>query len=147
VPTRYFLSKPDIGEELTISIEQGKTLTIKLLAVGPLNTDKGTRECFFELNGETRAVVITDRNAAIEHVSREKATSDPGSVGSPMSGVVIDVRVKEGAEVKAGDPLCVLSAMKMESVVSSPVSGKVKRVLVNENDSIAQGDLVVEITH
>jgi len=64
-----------------------------------------------------------------------------------MSGVVIDVRVKEGAEIKAGDPVCVLSAMKMESVVSSPVSGKVKRVLVKENDSIAQGDLVVEITH
>lgn len=52
VPTRYFLSKPTIGEEMTISIEKGKTLTIKLLAVGPLNTNKGTRECFFELNGE-----------------------------------------------------------------------------------------------
>ena len=52
VPTRYFLAKPDIGEEMTISIEQGKTLTIKLLAIGPLNTGKGTRECFFELNGE-----------------------------------------------------------------------------------------------
>jgi pyruvate carboxylase len=37
--------------------------------------------------------------------------------------------------------------MQMESVVSSPVSGKVKRVLVKENDSIAQGDLTVEITH
>ncbi|EIW66026.1 pyruvate carboxylase [Tremella mesenterica] len=147
LPTRFFLGKPGIGEEMHISIEKGKTLTIKLLAVGPLNTEKGTREVFFELNGETRAVVITDRNAAIENVSREKATSDPGSVGSPMSGVVIDVRVKEGQEVKAGDPLCVLSAMKMESVVSSPVSGKVKRVLVVENDSIAQGDLVVEITH
>lgn len=73
--------------------------------------------------------------------------------------MVIDVRVKEGQEVKAGDPLCVLSAMKvsrehdaslmmqMESVVSSPVSGKVKRVLVVENDSINQGDLVVEISH
>lgn len=36
---------------------------------------------------------------------------------------------------------------QMESVVSSPVSGKVKRVLVAENDSIAQGDLVVEVTH
>lgn len=52
MPTRYFLGKPEIGEELTISIEQGKTLTIKLLAVGTLNTDKGTREVFFELNGE-----------------------------------------------------------------------------------------------
>lgn len=84
---------------MTISIEQGKTLTIKLLAIGPLNTEKGTRECFFELNGEvsrsfwwerqltdeqSRAVVIEDKNAAIEHVSREKASSDPGSVGSPM---------------------------------------------------------------
>nr|WRH23597.1 pyruvate carboxylase [Naematelia aurantialba] len=147
VPTRYFLAKPEVGEELTISIEQGKTLTIKLLAIGPLNIERGTRECFFELNGETRAVVIVDRNAAIEHVAREKATGDPGSVGSPMGGVVIDVRVKEGQDVKAGDPLCVLSAMKMESVVSSPVSGKVKRVLVRENDSIGQGDLVVEITH
>lgn len=92
-------------------------------------------------------MVIIDRTAAIEHVSREKATSDPGSIGSPMSGVVIDVRVKEGSDVKAGDPVCVLSAMKMESVVSSPVSGKVKRVLVSENDSIGQGDLVVEVTH
>ena len=74
---------------------------------------------------------------------------------------MIDVRVKEGQDVKAGDPLCVLSAMKvseseqiqdiannqMESVVSSPVSGKVKRVLVVESDSITQGDLVVDITH
>jgi pyruvate carboxylase len=136
-----------INEELTIAIEKGKTLTIKLLAIGPLNTEKGTRECFFELNGESRAVVIQDQNAAIEMVTREKASSDPGSVGSPMSGVVIDVRVKEGQEVKAGDPLCVLSAMKMESVVSSPVSGKVKRVLVKENDSIGQGDLTVEIVH
>ncbi|KAL7421116.1 pyruvate carboxylase [Cryptotrichosporon argae] len=147
VPTRWFLGKPQINEELSIAIEQGKTLTIKLLAVGPLDLNKGTRECFFELNGETRAVVIVDNSAAIEQVTREKASSDPGSVGSPMSGVVVDVRVKEGQDVKAGDPLCVLSAMKMESVVSSPVSGKVKRVLVKENDSLAQGDLVVEITH
>lgn len=84
VPTRHFLGKPVIGEEMTISIEQGKTLTIKLLAIGPLNPEKGTRECFFELNGESRAVVIQDTNAAIENVSREKASSDPGSVGSPM---------------------------------------------------------------
>lgn len=59
VPTRYFLAKPDINEEMTISIEKGKTLTIKLLAIGPLNTEKGTRECFFELNGEVRIVTTT----------------------------------------------------------------------------------------
>lgn len=57
LPTRYFLAKPAIGEEMSISIEKGKTLTVKLLAVGPLNTEKGTRECFFELNGEVSGVL------------------------------------------------------------------------------------------
>ena len=94
----------------------------------------------FELNGEVRAVLIEDRDAAIEKVSRERASSEPGSVGAPMAGVVIEVRVKEGQEIKAGDPLLVLSAMKMESVVSSPVSGHVARVVVNPSDSIGQGD-------
>jgi pyruvate carboxylase len=101
----------------------------------------------FELNGEVRAIVVEDRDAAIEHVAREKAPNDPGSVGSPMAGVVLEVRVKEGQNVKAGDPLAVLSAMKMESVVSSPVSGRVARILVNPSDSIGQGDLIVEIKH
>jgi pyruvate carboxylase len=44
---------------MTISIEQGKTLTIKLLAIGPLNTAKGTRECFFELNGEASCILLS----------------------------------------------------------------------------------------
>lgn len=49
---------------------------------------------------------VDDKNSAVETVSREKATSDPGSVGAPMSGVVVEVRVKEGQEIKKGDPLC-----------------------------------------
>lgn len=46
-------------------------------------------------------------------MSRERATTDPGSIGAPMSGVVVEVRVKEGQEIKKGDPVCVLSAMKV----------------------------------
>lgn len=49
---------------------------------------------------------VEDKNSAVETVSREKATTDPGSVGAPMSGVVVEVRVKEGHEIKKGDPLC-----------------------------------------
>jgi pyruvate carboxylase len=81
VPTRFFLGKPATGEEMHISIDQGKTLIIKLLATGPINTQTGIREVFFELNGEVRAVAVEDKSAAIEIVQREKATSDPGSVG------------------------------------------------------------------
>ncbi|KIM74670.1 hypothetical protein PILCRDRAFT_800751 [Piloderma croceum F 1598] len=147
IPTRYFLGRPDIGEEMHISIEKGKTLIIRLMAVGPVVEGRAQRDVWFEVNGEVRAVAIEDKNSAVETVSREKATSDPGSIGAPMSGVVIEVRVKEGQEIKKGDPVCVLSAMKMESAVTAAVSGHVKRVVVQEGDSINQGDLTVEIVH
>lgn len=99
---------------------------------------------------QVRAVPVDDKSAAVETVTREKATSDPGSVGAPMSGVVVEVRVKEGHEVKRGDIISILSAMKvrvaahpsgndsahcciqMESAVSAPVSGHIKRVLIHE---------------
>lgn len=147
LPTRYFLGRPDVGEEMHISIEKGKTLIIRLMAVGPVIEGKGVRDVWFEVNGEVRAVPVEDKSAAVETLSREKATSEPGSVGAPMSGVVVEVRVKEGQEVKKGDILCVQSAMKMESAVSAPVSGHIKRVVVNEGDSLNQGDLLVEIVH
>ena len=51
-------------------------------------------------------VAVEDKNSAVEPVSREKATADPGSVGAPMSGVVVEVRVKEGQEIRKGDPVC-----------------------------------------
>ncbi|GAA5887732.1 hypothetical protein JCM5296_004474 [Sporobolomyces johnsonii] len=147
LPTRYFLAKPKMGEEMSVVIDQGKQLLVKWIATSSVNPVTGQREVLFELNGEARLVQIEDKNAAIDTVKREKATKEPGSVGSPMAGVVVEVRVQEGHEVKAGDPLLVLSAMKMESNVSAPVSGKVKRVCVSQGDSIGQGDLVVEITH
>lgn len=49
---------------------------------------------------------VDDKNSAVETVSRERATNDPGSVGAAMSGVVVEVRVKEGQEIMKGDPLC-----------------------------------------
>lgn len=54
VPTRYFLGRPETGEEMHISIEKGKTLIIRLLAVGPVIEEKGVRDVWFELNGEVR---------------------------------------------------------------------------------------------
>ncbi|KDE09592.1 pyruvate carboxylase [Microbotryum lychnidis-dioicae p1A1 Lamole] len=147
LPTRFFLGKPPVGKEIHIAMEKGKTLIVKLIAVSPVDTSSGTRDILFELNGELRAVQVEDRSAAIETVHREKATNEPGSVGSPMSAVVVEVRVHEGQEVKAGDPICVLSAMKIEQIVSAPVSGKVQRVSVQPSDSIAQGDLVAVIQH
>ncbi|KAI8050896.1 pyruvate carboxylase [Syncephalis plumigaleata] len=146
LPTQYFLAKPHVNEEFEVELEPGKMLIIKLLAIGPLNVHTGMRDVFFELNGETRMVGIEDKGAAVEHVQRVRAdTNEPGDVGCPMSGVVVEVRVKEGVHVNDGDPICVLSAMKMETVVSAPVSGRVERIVVAANDSLVAGDLIAHI--
>ncbi|KAL6164161.1 pyruvate carboxylase [Exserohilum turcicum] len=146
LPTRYFLSKPEIGEEFHVELEKGKVLILKLLAIGPLSEQTGLREVFYEMNGETRTVTVEDQHAAIENVSRPKADpTDSSQVGSPMSGVLVEVRVHDGSDVKKGDPVAILSAMKMEMVISAPHSGKVSNLSVREGDSVDSGDLVCKL--
>ncbi|TQS36749.1 hypothetical protein Golomagni_02792 [Golovinomyces magnicellulatus] len=146
LPTKYFLSKPEIGQEFHVELEKGKVLILKLLAVGPLSDTTGQREVFYEMNGEVRVVTIDDKNAAVENTSRTKA--DPGDssqVGAPMGGVVVEIRVKDGGEVKKGDPIAVLSAMKMEMVISAPHAGKIASIQVKEGDSVGGADLICRI--
>lgn len=117
LPTKYFLAKAEIGEEFHVELEKGKVLILKLLAVGPLSENTGQREVFFEMNGEVRQVTVEDKTAAVENISRPKADpTDSSQVGAPMAGVLVELRVHDGSEVKKGDPLAVLSAMKMVSL-------------------------------
>jgi pyruvate carboxylase len=145
VPTRYFLAPPCVGDELAVEIERGKTLVIKLTAVGAQDED-GYREVFFELNGQPRSTRVRDHAADTPKAAREKAVaSDPGSVAAPMPGTVIELRVAPGETVAAGAPLVVLSAMKMETAVAAPLAGVIQRVAVAQGDVLQAGDLLVEI--
>uniref|UniRef100_A0AAQ4S1D8 Pyruvate carboxylase n=1 Tax=Gasterosteus aculeatus aculeatus TaxID=481459 RepID=A0AAQ4S1D8_GASAC len=143
--TRLFLDGPKIAEEFEVELERGKTLHIKALALGDLNK-AGQREVFFELNGQLRSVLVKDTVAMKEMKFHPKAQkSIKGQVGAPMPGKVLEVKVEVGAKVEKGQPLCVLSAMKMEMVVNSPVAGTVKAVHVTADSSLEGDDLILEI--
>lgn len=145
LPTRFFLSPLSTGEEINVNIEPGKTLIIKLLAVS-VGGD-GEKDVFFQLNGSTRVIRVADKAAVVERKQRPKAnTSHPGEVGAPMPGMIVEIRTKPGAKVNVGDPICIMSAMKMETVVGAPVSGRVEEVIVAQNDSLTAGDLICRIT-
>ncbi|GKT63200.1 pyruvate carboxylase [Colletotrichum tofieldiae] len=147
LPTKYFLSRPEIGEEFHVELEKGKVLILKLLAIGPLSENTGQREVFYEMNGEVRQVTVDDNKASVENVTRAKADpTDSSQVGAPMAGVLVELRVKDGSDVKKGDPIAVLSAMKMEMVISAPHNGKVSTLQVKEGDSVDGSDLVCRIT-
>uniref|UniRef100_A0A8C7KWJ3 Pyruvate carboxylase n=1 Tax=Oncorhynchus kisutch TaxID=8019 RepID=A0A8C7KWJ3_ONCKI len=144
--TRLFLDGPKIAEEFEVELERGKTLHIKALALGDLNK-AGQREVFFELNGALRSVLVKDTVAMKEMHFHPKALKDVrGQVGAPMPGKVVEVKVKQGQTVEKGQPLCVLSAMKMETVVNSPLSGTVVKIYVNADSSLEGDDLILEIT-
>ncbi|KMS94477.1 hypothetical protein BVRB_021020 [Beta vulgaris subsp. vulgaris] len=145
LPTNLVFYPLQVGREYDFEIERGKKLFVKLLAIGSLQSN-GTREMFWEINGNARSVYVEDRVIAVDKKGRIPADpADPGSLGAPMSGVVIDVRVEIGSEVKVGDPVAILSAMKMEMVVAAPVSGIIGGVAVQVGDSINAGDLIATI--
>ncbi|XP_035977348.2 pyruvate carboxylase, mitochondrial isoform X2 [Halichoerus grypus] len=143
--TRLFLQGPKIAEEFEVELERGKTLHIKALAMSDLNR-AGQRQVFFELNGQLRSILVKDTQAMKEMHFHPKALKDvKGQIGAPMPGKVIDIKVAAGAKVAKGQPLCVLSAMKMETVVTSPMEGTVRKVHVTTDMTLEGDDLILEI--
>ncbi|XP_011629850.1 pyruvate carboxylase, mitochondrial isoform X2 [Pogonomyrmex barbatus] len=142
--TRIFLTGPKVGEVFDVTIEKGKTLGIKTLAVAEDLTKNGEREVFFEMNGQLRSVFIKDKEAVKElHVHPKATKGDSNQLGAPMPGEVIDIRVKVGDTVEKGAPLVVLSAMKMEMVVQAPRAGKIKSLEINLGMRLEGDDLVL----
>jgi len=68
-----------------------------------------------------------------------------GSVGAPMPGEVLAVKVKVGDKIEKGQPLAILSAMKMEMVVQAPISGVVKSITAEKGMKLVGDDLLLNI--
>ncbi len=71
-------------------------------------------------------------------------TSEGGSVTSPIAGTVIELKCKAGDEVKNGQILLVIEAMKMKTSIAAPTSGKIKNIPVAVGDSVREGQTLVE---
>jgi propionyl-CoA carboxylase alpha chain len=94
---------------------------------------------------ETRAYVYTEREAAAARLMPAKKVVDSGkAVRCPMPGLVVSVAVGEGQEVKAGETLAVVEAMKMENVLRADRDGVVKRIHVRRGDSLAVDAVILE---
>lgn len=115
-----------------------------MLAIGELKN--GEREVFFELNGQLRTIFVKDKSSQKDMKVQPKAIKgQKGSIGAPMPGTIIDIKCKVGDTVKKGDTLVVLSAMKMETVVKSPVAGKVTKLAVAPGQKLEGDDLLMDI--
>ncbi|MEN0003412.1 MAG: biotin/lipoyl-containing protein, partial [Bacteroidota bacterium] len=106
--------------------------------------DQGRRLVFFQLNGQTRSIPLIDEKIPTTKVVHRKAERE-NEVGSPLQGSLAKILVKEGEEVAANAPLFIIEAMKMESTITAPMAGVVKKIFLSEKTLVEQNDLVVEL--
>ncbi|OUD08781.1 pyruvate carboxylase [Marivivens niveibacter] len=144
LPTKTFFYGMEPGEEISAEIDPGKTLEVRLQAVGEMD-ENGEVKVFFELNGQPRTIRVPNRAATANKVARPKAEAgNPNHIGAPMPGVVATVAAVAGKEVKAGDLLLTIEAMKMETGIHAERDAVVKAVHVTAGGQIDAKDLMVE---
>ena len=146
IPTKTFYYGMDPSEEISVVIEEGKTLLIKLFAVGEMESD-GRIPILFELNGQSRPVRIKDKSAKVLHVVRQKADqSDENQIGAPLSGKIVKYHVKQGDKVKKEQPLFVIEAMKMQTNIKALKDGVIEKIVISGNNRVEAGDLVLRLS-
>ncbi len=145
MPTRTFFYGMEPGEEISVEIDPGKILEIRLQAIGE-TSDDGDVKVFFELNGQPRVIRVPNRLVKSQTAARPKAESgNPNHIGAPMPGVVASVAAQAGKKVKAGDLLLTIEAMKMETGIHAERDAVVNAVHVQPGGQIDAKDLLVEL--
>ena len=145
LPTPSFFYGMEPGDEIAAEIDPGKTLEIRLQAIGE-TTEDGEVKVFFELNGQPRVIRVPNRLVKATTLQRPKAeTGNANHIGAPMPGVVASVGAIVGQAVKEGDLLLTIEAMKMETGLHAERDAVVKAVHVQPGGQIDAKDLLVEL--
>ena len=145
LPTPAFFYGLKPGEEISVEIQEGKILIIKLIYVSEPD-EEGLRTLTFELNGRARECVIADKSIKSEVKRRTKADSaDKTQIGAPIPAMVSAVTATVGHKVKKGEKLIILEAMKMQTTVYALTDGIIDQVEVQAGDQVESKDLLVKL--
>jgi pyruvate carboxylase len=135
LPTPAFFYGLELGDEITVSIEEGKTLFIKLMNVSAVDKD-GRLTLTFELNGmTTEAHILTGRHAQSQDPPESRLTY-PMQVSAPIPGLIVTIGATVGQKFMKGDRLLMMEAMKMQTTVHAPMDGVVEGLHVQVGDTV-----------
>lgn len=132
-----------VPTEFVIDVH-GESYRVDITGVGV--KAEGKRHFYLSIDGMPEEVVFEPLNDFVgAGGSKRKQASAPGDVSTTMPGNVVDVLVKEGDAVKAGQAVLVSEAMKMETEIQAPIAGTVKAVHVGKGDRVNPGEVLIEI--
>lgn len=132
-----------VPTEFVIDVH-GESYRVDITGVGVKGD--GKRHFYLSIDGMPEEVVFEPLNQFVGGGgSKRKSASAPGDVSTTMPGNIVEVLVKEGDQVKAGQAVLITEAMKMETEVQAPIAGTVKAIHVAKGDRVTPGEVLVEI--
>ncbi|MBR7887623.1 sodium-extruding oxaloacetate decarboxylase subunit alpha [Marinomonas sp. A79] len=132
-----------LATEFSIDVH-GEIYNVEITGMGDFGV--GKRKLYLSLDGMPEEVVFESLNEYVaEGGSGRSRATEPGHVSAAMPGNIIEVLVKEGDTVKAGQAVLVTEAMKMETEVHANVAGTVKGVFVTKGDRVTPGETLIDI--
>jgi biotin carboxyl carrier protein len=111
-----------------------------------VSADIQTKTFSLKINGRKYDVALKDKfDLLLEKMGMNNSSASKiNSIKAPMPGLIIDLKVKEGDHVKAGDPLLILEAMKMENVIKASGDSIVKTLKVKKGESVEKNQVLIE---
>jgi pyruvate carboxylase len=137
------------GEFCEVEVGEGRSLYVQLLDITKADSE-GYRFLVFEINGNKRDIRIKDKSLFEKSGIKEASVvmADPDNdkeIGASIPGNIVKILVKTGSEIKEGQSLIVIEAMKMETNVTASASGVVEGVFVKEGQRVKTGELLVKL--
>lgn len=128
------------GKEYEVAVDKMEETQAEVTVNGTSYTVELEKPKVEESAPKIQRPVSTGASAA-----KTSTGSSAGSVKSPLPGIIVDIKVKVGDEVKKGQVIAILEAMKMENNIASPIDGKVTEISVNAGDSVLEGVTILTI--
>lgn len=147
MPSDVFFYGLNEGESFDMSSSEGSSRNVKLISIGKIDQE-GFRPFTFEVDGFRREVYIEDEQTVQSHFRKQVRLADendPKQIGSPIPGNIVKVMVKTGDQIKKGQAVAVVEAMKMETEILSKIDGVISAVHIETTQSVKAQELLMEI--
>ncbi|MCH7412656.1 biotin/lipoyl-binding protein [Belliella sp. R4-6] len=129
------------GDRFYNIIHEGKSFNLEVVSILP--EEKTIK---LKLNNKSATVKLQDKfDLLLEKLGMNTNKGNQAKeIKAPMPGLIFDIKIKEGDEVKKGDPVLILEAMKMENIIKSPGDGIVKAIKIKKGDSVEKNQVLIQ---